>query len=95
MTISVNTNGNGKPRISFTLPTVAAICSIAGVLLWCGGFIMGYMAYTRSMTDLLAQTTSFTNRLTAVEGKVTETQVDVKYIGQSIAELKLAVVPRR
>lgn len=94
MSVSLDTN-QGKPRVSFSLPTVAAICSIGGVVLWFGGFVMGYMAYTRSITDLLAQNAAFTTRLGSVESKIDLTQNDVKYIGQSIAELKLAVVPKR
>ena len=94
MNISMDTDG-GKQRVSLSLPTIASVCSILGVVIFCGGFVVGYMAYTRSMTDLLAQNAEFAKRLTSVESKVIETQSDVKYIGQSISELKLAVVPKR
>ena len=93
--MSVSLETNGKPRVSFSLPTIAAFCSILSVLIYCVGFVTGYMAYTRSMSDLKIQNDKIAERLSAVETKVTETQGDVKYIGQSIAELKLAVVPKR
>lgn len=94
MSLQVET-ANGKSRLSFSLPAITAIASVAGVVLWAVGFVTGYMAYTRNMADLLRQSEAVVTRLSAVETKVTETQADVRYIGQSIAELKLAVGAKR
>lgn len=87
--------GNGRPRISFTLPTMAAICSIAGIFLWIGGFVMGYMAYTRSMNDLITQNVSLIARLSALEISVVEMHGDIKRTREDIAELKVQNIPKR
>ena len=93
MNMSLETTG--KPKITITLPTIAGVCSIVSLVVFCAGWVTGFMTYTRSMGELTNQYEKIGSRMASVEGKVTETQIDVKYIGQSIAELKLAVVPKR
>lgn len=91
----MESGGNRRSTLSVNLPTVAAISSVLGLLVYAIGFVSGYMVYTRSIGDLLAENTNMQKHITSIETRVTEMQGDIKYTRQDIAELKLAVVPRR
>lgn len=79
----------------FSLPTITMVSSVLAVVLWATGFVMGYMAYTRSMADLLAQNVAFALRLSNVENAAIELRGDMKYTRQDIAEIKLYILPKK
>ena len=103
MTPAGDTNGGRQPwRFNISATTIAAVSATVGAILYVLGFVTGYMAYTRDMTQLLAGNSRIEIRASVVEQKVTEIQGDIKVVNtsietvkQNIAQLQLFNVPKR
>ena len=108
-------NGEGLRTSSFriSLPALGVISSMTGVVIFCGGWIFGYMTFKadlRAVNEAVAllsvQNVAVRNRLDmttqslnddrqTLTNRLTGLETDVKYISQGVAELKIAVVPKR
>lgn len=99
------TNGD-RPSIKINLPTLGALSAIAGVVIFLGGWIAGYLTFksemlilNQNLAGLQGQmntlNTGVTSDRQSVMNRLTNLEAEAKYISQGVAELKLAVVPKR
>lgn len=97
---------NGMQRISFTLPNLGAISSIIGVLVFLAGWISSYMVFSASLKSLSEGNARLQERVNsmskgqaedrqAFRDRLTGLDADIKYMTRDMAEIKLAVVPKR
>lgn len=94
-------NGNGR-FLRVPLPTLGAVASISGVFIFLFGLISGYLmfksemtALTQNIVELKASDQKSQGDLATLRDKVTGMEGDVKYLVQGMAEIKIAIVPRR
>ena len=108
-------NGDGIRTSSFkmSLPALGAVSSILGVIIFCGGWIFGYMTFKADMrainlnvvslseqnnalqTRINTMSQSITDDRQGLTNRLTALETEVKYISQGVAELKIAIVPKR
>lgn len=100
-------------RLKISLPVLGAISSIMGVIIFCGGWIFGYMTFKADLRAVNQNIITLTDENRALQTRIntlsqsvvddrgvlgtrlTVLETDVKYITQGVAELKIAVVPKR
>ncbi len=51
----VETDEGGRQSIHVTLPTLGLVSSIAGAIIFCGGWIFGYMTFKADMNLVVSQ----------------------------------------
>jgi len=100
--VTIENNAAGRPSVRITLPTLGALASIAGVVIWTVGFAMGYITFKSEMgavntkvDRLELQSSSVQGRLDILGNRLTSIESDTKYISQGVAELRLSAVPKR
>ena len=95
-------NMQGRPSIRLSLPTLGAISSVLGVIIFLGGWVLGYMTFRSkmdTMTDTVASVkidnAALRDSFNKLTNDFTEMKTDIKYISQGMAELRLAAIPKR
>ena len=82
-------------RIKLSLPAIATLSAILAIFLWAAGVVAGYMAYTRSMSEVIAKYDAVAKRLDSAEDLLGELRGDMKYTRQDIAEIKTYILPKK
>lgn len=111
--MTINESGIRTSSFRISLPALGAVSSILGVVIFCGGWIFGYMTFkadlksvNENVVALVKQTGDLQTRLNGMSQSITDDrqsatnrlatlESDIKYISQGVAELKIAVVPKR
>jgi hypothetical protein len=100
---------NGRPSIRLTLPTLGAVSSIVGLVIFIVGWGFGYLTFKADMTAIAQHVAELRSDNTVLQERVgrlsdvintdssrlATLEADIRYISQGVAELKLAVVPKR
>ena len=97
---------NGKHFFKVSAAYVAAVSSILGIVIFCGGWILGYVTFKSDVENLKEINKSVQTRLDILSGHITEDrqmltnrltglESETKFISQGVAELKIANVPKR
>jgi hypothetical protein len=96
--MTISQDSEGKQSIKMTLPTLGAVSSILSVIIFCVGWLFGYLTFkadmkvvTDNVIDLRANTRLAEQHREEDARRLTNLEADIKYISQGIAEMKLSL----
>ena len=113
MTLGPGENGLRTSSLRISLPTLGAVSSIMGVIIFIGGWVIGYLTFKSDLKTVTDNVIILRTDNTALKGyieemrqvvnndrqtlsnRLTSLETESKYISQGVAELKIAIVPKR
>jgi hypothetical protein len=99
---SLEISSNGKRYARLSLLALGSISSIVTFIVFCAGFIIGYLTFkaematvTQQLADVRADNKAMRQTLIEDSARLISLETEAKYISQGIAELKLQNIPKR